>query len=238
MASHFFLTLDTTAPSSVSLLINGGAATTENPEVTLTLSAESDAARMKIWGIDGAETEADAPWEAYASRKTVTLPRSSGTKTVYVRVMDDVGNYARTRFIPSGSDGLVTADGKAFYNAPPVSAQIYLDLSLPVVTTTGPDRSRLARGTADVVNISFISSRAFSEYKVCAVSEREAVQSEGAVIPVTGGSMNTSGSGSFAANTAINVSVTGADLASASSAKGVKIIKVFVKDIAGNWSVA
>lgn len=240
MAVHFLLTLDTTAPDGLSLSINDGAAVTENPVVTLSLSTRAgDTAKMKIWGVEGAETEADAPWEPYAVTKTVRLPKSHGMKTVYARVMDDVGNYARGLFIPSGSDRLITADGDVFYNAPPASAGIYLDLSLPVVTTTGPDRSSAAGNSSDKINISFVSSRAFAEYKVCAVKKREALESEGAVIPISGGSVNTGGSGSFPANTAVYVTVTGADLAAAAgSGKGVKIIKVFVRDLAGNWSVA
>lgn len=38
--------------------------------------------------------------------------------------------------------------------------------------------------------------------------------------------------------TAIDVTIKGADLATASSGDGTKIIKVFVKNAAGTWSVA
>ena len=58
-------------------------------------------------------------------------------------------------------------------------------------------------------------------------------------IPVTSGSTNTSGTeGGYKADTAINVTINGADLEAASSGDGVKIIKVFVKNAAGTWSVA
>ena len=44
--------------------------------------------------------------------------------------------------------------------------------------------------------------------------------------------------GGYKKATAINVTIKGADLATASSGDGTKIIKVFVKNAAGTWSVA
>ena len=62
------------------------------------------------------------------------------------------------------------------------------------------------------------------------------------LIPVAGGSINTSGTADegneFAADTAINVTINGTDLESASGGDGTKIVKVFVKDERDIWSVA
>ena len=71
------------------------------------------------------------------------------------------------------------------------------------------------------------------------VPSTSSLHDAGTEIPTTGGSTNTSGSaGGYKANTAINVTVKGADLEAASSGDGTKIVKVFVKNAAGTWSVA
>lgn len=219
MASFFNLTLDTTAPSGLSLRINGGASYTTKAAVTLTLAVgdtDTNGYQMKIWGVSGAATEDAASWETWATGKSVTLDGTDGLKTVYAKIRDDVGNESAA-----------------------VSAQITLDSTLATVTITGPDRSRVSKVSGyDVINFSFSANEAFTEYKVCVVASSGVVESAGTLIPTTNGSTNTSGSGEFKADTAINVSVNGADLETASSGDGVKIVKVFVKDAAGNWSVA
>ena len=58
----------------------------------------------------------------------------------------------------------------------------------------------------------------------------------GTQIPTTGGSTNMSGNTQTAASTAVNCTIYGADLETASSGDGTKIIKVFAKDLNGNWS--
>lgn len=219
MASFFNLTLDTTAPSGLSFNINGGASYTTSRAVTLAISLGDTSLtgyQMKIWGIDGVANEADASWETYAASKSVSLPTGDGLKTIYMKVRDDVGNESAQ-----------------------VSAQITLDSTLATVTITGPDKSKVSKVDGyNVINFSFTASEAFTEYKVCVVAATGAIHSAGTVIGTANGSTNTSGTGSFTADTAINVSIYGADLEAASSGDGVKIVKVFVKDVAGNWSVA
>lgn len=219
MASFFNLTLDTTAPSGLSLLINGGASYTTSRQVTLAIAVGDSATagyQIKVWGIDGAASEANASWETFAASKTVTLPAGDGLKTVYVKVRDDVGNESAS-----------------------VNASITVDGTLATVTVTGPDRSKVSKVAGyDVINFSFTASEDFTEYKVCVVASTSAIESAGTVIPTTNGSTNTSGIGAYDADTAINVTVNGADLEAASNGDGVKIVKVFVKDVAGNWSVA
>ena len=220
MASYFNLTLDTTAPSGVALTINDGALYAVSTAASLEIQVEdgqTEGYQMKIWGISGAEEEAQASWENYAATKQVSLTGGDGLKTVYVKVRDDVGN-----------------------ESVPASGSITLNTDVPVVTITGPDRSKISKveGFKQAV-INFTADSAFEEYKVCVVPATNSAQDAGTVIPTAGGSLNTSGSeGYYPASTNIQVTITGADLESASAGDGVKIIKVFVRNEAGTWSVA
>lgn len=219
MASFINLTLDTLAPAGLAAVLNDGALYTTNAVVTLkTTMTDTDATgyQMKIWGIDGVEDEASAAWETFAPEKSITLPTGDGLKTVHVKVRDDVGNETAA-----------------------VSDTITLDTAVPVVSVTGPDKSKISKVTGfDGAVISFVSDVAFTEYKVCVVPAANSLQAAGAVIPITAGSENTSGTGEFAADTNINVTIKGADLETASAGDGVKIVKVFVRNAAGTWSVA
>lgn len=220
MASFFNLTLDTLAPSGLTAVLNGDAIYTTSEVVTLGLSlgdADTTGYQMKIWGVDGVADEASAAWETFAAEKSITLPTGDGLKTVYVKVRDDVGNETAA-----------------------VSDSITLDTAVPVVAITGPDKSKISKvdGFNSAV-INFTSDVAFEEYKVCVVPATNSLQGAGVVIPTTNGSENTSGAaGGYAADTNIAVTISGADLEVASAGDGVKIIKVFVRNAAGTWSVA
>lgn len=220
MASFFNLTLDTLAPSGLSAVLNGDAIYTTSAVVTLGLSlgdTDTTGYQMKIWGIDGVADEDSAAWETYAAEKSITLPTGDGLKTVYVKVRDDVGNETAA-----------------------VSDSITLDTAVPVVTITGPDKSKISKVDGfDSAVINFTSDVAFEEYKVCVVPATSSLQSAGTVIATANGSENTSGSeGGYAKDTNIAVTISGADLEVASAGDGVKIIKVFVRNAAGTWSVA
>ena len=220
MASYFNLTLDTTAPSGVTLTINDGALYATTTAVNLAIGVgDSDTSgyQMKIWGVEGAADESAAAWESFAASKSVNLTAGDGLKTVYIKVRDDVGNESVQ-----------------------VSDTITLDTKVPVVTVTGPDRAKVSKvsGFSQAV-INFTADVVFEEYKVCVVPATNSAQDAGTVIPTAGGSLNTSGSaGNYPASTNIQVTITGADLESASAGDGVKIIKVFVRNEAGTWSVA
>ena len=220
MASFFNLTLDTLAPAGLSAKLNDDALYTTSTAVTLKLTlgdADTAGYQMKIWGVNGAADEASAVWETLTAEKAVTLPGGDGLKTVYVKVRDDVGNETAA-----------------------VSDSITLDTAVPVVVITGPDRSKVSKvdGFNSAV-ISFTADVAFEEYKVCVVPASNSIQSAGTVIPTANGSENTSGTaGGYAADTNISVTIKGADLEAASAGDGVKIVKVFVKNAAGTWSVA
>ena len=218
MASYFNLILDTLAPSGVSISINSGAQYTTNTSVQLSISCgDSDTTgyQMKIWGISGATTEKSASWETFSTSKTVTLPSGDGLKTVYVKVRDDVYNESSA-----------------------ASDSITLNTAVPAVTITGPDVTRISKvSPKNVAAFSFIVDCDFIEYKVKVVPSISSLESAGTTIATTNGSTNMSSTGSFSASTAISCTITGADLETASSGDGSKIIKVFVKNSAGTWSV-
>lgn len=219
MASYFNLILDTLAPSGITLSINEGAQFTTNTEVQLTIGcSDSDTTgyQMKIWGIEGAATEGDASWETFTTDKVVTLPSGDGLKTVYVKVRDDVYNESSS-----------------------ASESITLNTTVPAVSITGPDVTRISKvSPRNVASFSFVADCDFVEYKVKVVPSVSSLESAGTVIGTTNGSTNMSATGTFSADTPISCTITGADLEAANSGDGSKIIKVFVKNSAGTWSQA
>ena len=218
MASYFNLTLDTLAPSGLTLAINDGALYATSTAVKLTIAVEDESTtgyQMKIWGVEGVEDEGSATWETYTASKSITLPTGDGLKTVHVKVRDAVGNESSA-----------------------ASDSITLNTAVPTVTVTGPDKSTISKVVGfDMAVINFMSDIAFEEYKVCVVPATSSTQESGTQIPTTNGSVNTSGSaGGYEADTNIEVKINGSDLEAASSGDGVKIVKVFVKNAAGTWS--
>lgn len=223
MASFFNLTLDTAAPAGLDIKLNAGALYTTSNVVTLaTTLTDKDTTgyQMKIWGIADAATEDDATWGSFQASKSITLPEGDGLKTVYVKVRDDVGNEAAA-----------------------VNAAITLDTAVPVVTISGPDKTKISKiATFDKAVVNFMADVAFVEYKVCVVHATNSLQDAGTVLGTTKGSTNVAGVAedgeTFAADTNIAVTISGADLEIASAGDGVKTLKVFVKNAAGTWSVA
>ena len=220
MASYFNLTLDTTAPSGLTLSINDGALYATSTAASLTIGVTDGVTtgyQMKIWGIDGVADEGSASWETFATSKSVNLPAGDGLKTVHIKVRDDVGNESSE-----------------------VTDNITLNTAVPVVTITGPDKSKISKiASFNTAVINFTADVEFEEYKVCVVPATSSTQDAGTVIGTTNGSQNTSGSdGDYPASENIQVTINGADLEAASSGDGVKIVKVFVKTASGIWSVA
>ena len=82
-------------PPTGSIVINGGAAHTANPNVTLTLSATDTGSGVSQMRFSNDGTSWSG-WEPYATSKPWTLASGNGIKTVYVRYQDGAGN-------PSGS---------------------------------------------------------------------------------------------------------------------------------------
>ena len=220
MASFFNLILDTTAPAGVTLALNDDARYTTKASITAKIGCEDAVTtgyQMKIWGsVDGAATEDDAAWVTFAETKSITLSTGDGKKTVNLRVRDDVGNEFIT-----------------------VTKEIILDTAVPVVTITGPDKSKISKvPTFNVAAISFTCDVDFVEYKVKVVPATTSLQDAGVVIGTTNGSTNMSGTGEYPDAQAIDCTINAADLEAASAGDGEKIIKVFVRNAAGTWSVA
>jgi len=226
MASYFTLTKDTLGPAGTSVSIESGAAYATNQIVNLTIGTSDTPVtgyQMKIWGnVDVAydaniqATEGASAWQTYATSKQIKLSATDGSKTIHCRIRDDVYN--------EGSDD---------------TDSITLDTTVPVATITGPDVNKISKiATKDTSSFSFTCDAIFNEYKVKVVGSTGAAESTGTLIPTTAGSTNMSGNaGNYPASTPINCSIKGADLETASAADGDKIIKVFVKDASGLWSV-
>lgn len=219
MASYFNLVLDTLAPQGLTVKLNNGSQYTTSKNVTLSLSisdASTSGYQMKVWGIDGASSEDNATWETFAATKSIALPTGDGLKTVYVKVRDDVCNETAA-----------------------ASATITLDTSVPAVTIIGPDVSRISKtAPKNVATFSFTSDVAFTEYKIKVVPSKSSLHDAGTLIGTVNGSTNMNATGTFKASTAISCKIYGKDLEMASSGDGEKIIKVFVKNAHGTWSVA
>ncbi|WP_343018124.1 hypothetical protein [Catenibacterium mitsuokai] len=219
MASYFNLTLDTLAPQGLTIKLNNGSQYTTNKTVQLAVNVTDESAdgyQMKVWGINGVANESDATWETLANIKNVTLSTGDGLKTVYVKVRDDVYNETAA-----------------------ASTTITLDTSVPAVTIIGPDVSKISKTSPkDVATFSFTSNTAFTEYKIKVVPSNSSLHDAGVQIGTANGSTNMSATGTFKASTAISCKVYGKDLEAASSGDGEKIIKVFVKNVHGTWSVA
>jgi hypothetical protein len=234
MASFFTLTLDTTAPASPTLALESNNQYATALLVTATIGTGDGATagyQMKLWGdidlawaktngvVGGAATtvlEADALWITYATSKQLQLSATDGTKTVYLKIRDDVYNVSA-----QASDAII------------------LDTTRPIVNITGPDVAKVSKQAGkDISSFTFTVDTIFVEYKVKVVSSSGSAENTGTTIAATNGSTNMSGvnAGGYAASTAISCTIDGADLEIASSGDAAKIIKVFAKDQAGNWS--
>lgn len=232
MANYFNLTLDTTGPSNPTITLEGGAQYATADLITATIGTGDGVTtgyQMRIWGdldltwcktngVVGtgatAVTENDALWITYTASKQLKLAAGDGSKTIYLKIRDDVYNVSAQ-----------------------ASDSITLDTTRPIVTITGPDVTKISKVSGkDVCSFSFTSDSDFVEYKVKAVTSTGAAHDTGVLIPTAGGSTNMSGTGAFTSSTVTNCTVKGADLEAVSAGDGVKIVKVFVKDSAGNWS--
>lgn len=231
MANYFNLTLDTTGPANVTITLAGGAQFATDQLINATIATSDTPTtgyQMKLWGsLDvawaksngllgaaaSASTEADALWVTFAQTRQLRLAAGDGNKTINCKVRDDVHN-------PSAQ----------------ASDSIVLDTSRPEVTITGPDTQKISKQAGKSVSaFSFVADEDYTAYKVKVVASSGAAHDTGTQIPTTGGSTNMSGAAGTE-GVPVECTITGADLEAASSGDGVKIVKVFVQDAAGNWS--
>jgi hypothetical protein len=84
---------DTSAPTSASISINSGDASTASLTATLALSATDNTAVTQM-AIANTSDFAGAAWETYSTSKTWTLTAGNGTKTVYAKFKDAAGNVS------------------------------------------------------------------------------------------------------------------------------------------------
>ena len=161
-------------------------------------------------------TEGASSWITYNVSQQVKLSPVDGSKTIYLKIRDDVYNESAQ-----------------------VSDSINLDQTIPVVTIVGPDVYKISKNNGkNISSFSFQCDSVFNEYKIKVVGASGATHDTGIQIGSANGSSNVSGNvGGYLASTPINCQITGADLESASAGDGSKIIKVFVRDEAGLWSV-
>jgi hypothetical protein len=225
MANFVYITLDTTAPSNPVITISGGAIYATNQLVNLNISvgdADTTGYQMLIWGdVDTAyntsiqTTEETSQWIAYSTTPQVKLSSGDGSKSINIRVRDDVYN-------PSS----IAVDS------------ITMDTSIPTVTVTTPDVSKISKQTGkNTSTFTFQSNQDFVAYKVKLVGTTGATHDTGQQIPTTGGSANVQGTGTFTSATVTTVTLKAIDLETAlANMNGQNIIKVFVQDDASNWS--
>jgi hypothetical protein len=228
MASYFNITLDTLAPSGATFLLNGDDVYTATQMVDAefsTVDGDTTGYEIKIWGdvdtsydADVQSTENASAWMSYSATYEIKLSSGDGSKTVYAKIRDDVYNETSQ-----------------------LSDSITLDTTAPVVTiTTNPDVSRISKVAGrDTVTFGWESDTPYDEYKIKVVPSGASLHTAGTTIGTSNGSTNMSGStADQPASTEVTSTINGADLEAASAGDGSKVIKVFVKDDAGNWSVA
>lgn len=225
MTNYIYISLDTTAPSNPTIVIDGGALYATNFLVDLLIGTGDGVTagyQMKIWG-DVDETynpnikslESTSSWIPYVKNPQVKLSNLDGKKSVSIRLRDDVNN-------PSS----VVID------------DIILDTTIATVTVTQPDVSKISKQVGkDTASFTFQSNEDFVEYKVKLVGSTGSTHDTGVLIPSTNGSINTSGIGEYIVSTITTVTIKSLDLELAGATiDGQKIIKVFVKDSSGQWS--
>lgn len=219
MANYVYLTLDTLAPAGLSLKINNGATVTTSVAVNLAIACSDSSTtgyQMKIWGIEGVNDEANATWETFTSTKAVNLASGDGLKTIHCKLRDDVLNETNE-----------------------VTATITLNTDVPAVEIQSHDVDKISKvAPKNVCTVTWFADSDFVEYKVCVVESINSTHDSGTVIATTNGSTNTSGNEAITAQTAITTKINGADFESAgATANEQSIIKIFVKNQYGTWSV-
>jgi hypothetical protein len=95
---------DATAPAG-SILVNGGAATTDSVEVTLTLAAEDPGGTGVVSMRFHNETDPFGAWEPFAGTKAWTLAAGDGPKQVFAQFLDGAGNVSDADPVESGAQG-------------------------------------------------------------------------------------------------------------------------------------
>lgn len=235
MSDYIKLTLDTTPPEDVEMLINGGAAYTFSRFVELKVScADSDTQgySIKVWGVDGVDDEDDAPWEEYFQSKLVSLSEGDGEKTVYVKVRDDLFNE---------SDAV--CDTVSYRSSP-----------IPFVKGLTVDTSKIfSSGVRRTASLIWNVDKDFDAVKIMLVDDVNAAYDDDSniSIPTANGSHICGANGKIistgdymeiynyklSSNVGMSAVLYARDITAVSPENGIKVIKVFVRSCEnGNWS--
>lgn len=240
MASYINLTLDTTGVTPLQMLINDGAArcASTSVKVTITLAEEdmeyADSYSMAFFG----DVVGSGEWMKFAYEKNITLTEGDGAKEVIVVIRDDVHNEGE-----------------------PAGDTITLHASVPVVTVSGPSVARISgKEGKDVTTFTFTADKPIHSFRVVAAESINVLHDDATskTLPTLHGSrvtvvndsgetvainseeelyLNLGGLGKFAAGKEFTVTLYANDICEISPEDGVKLIKVFVKEYDGNWSV-
>lgn len=223
--TSFDLTLDTTGPAGVAGSINSAATFTTSRDVLLgptTTDPDTTGYQIKIWGdVDLAananiqDIEANSTWITLTASMAVRLSTGDGSKTLTWRLRDDLNNPSST-----------------------ATDSITLDTTVPVVTLdSGPTPARISKqASKDSSDETWHADVDIQAYKVKVVPSTSSIHSAGTLIPTTAGSVNTSG-GAISASTPVTTTIKGTDFETATGGDGTFHVKVFVQDLAGNWSL-
>ena len=218
MPHYFELHLDTTGPGGPALSINAGGTATSNRNIAIALTTtdpDTTGYEMLVWGdIDGgAAIEGAAVWIPYDPDFNLTVTTGDGTKTISARIRDQVGN-------PTGI----------------VTDTIELDTVAPTPDVAAPDVERVSIIDGwRLATTSFTVPAPIVAWEVRVAPNTGSLRDATTLIPETNGS-NSQG-GALAAATPQQIVIDGRDLKLASDPDGLKILKVFVQDENGNWSV-
>lgn len=233
MASSFKLVLDTTAPI-FSGDLDAGIPITNIQEVALRTLLEGPddteplaGYQIKVWGdVDATanpdiqETEEASEWISYGELleklTTVFLSEGDGSKTIEVKIRDDVWNESASQ-----------------------EFSIEVDTSAPIITiTAGPTPGKISKVTGKRLSVfTFKSSENLINWETWVVpSAGTAHEAGGFIINDSGPSENLSG-GELEAEKNQTVKIDGEDLQKATEEDGEFIIKVFGQSEAGNWSL-
>lgn len=222
MPTNFILTLDTTPPDASIVINSGDAYATARAVVAAITSAAADKTQMKVWGdVDPTfdanvqATEAGSAFQTFAASLNIRLSSGDGAKTIHLKLVDDVGNVSTE-----------------------VTDSIVLDTTAPVPNiTVAASPTKISKvATFDTSTLTWRADTAIQAWKIKVVSNASDAHTAGVAIPTTAGSTAMTG-GALAAATDQISTIKGTDLESASAGDGAKIVKIFVQDAAGLWSV-
>lgn len=248
MSSYVNIILDTTGPQGVSVCINGDEERTSAKQFTLDIlcsDADTTGYQMKVWSeVMEFTTEESAQWEDYSREKIISFYNpvfEDKTVTVYVKLRDDVWNESE----------IASDDIEVFIENPTVTITSVSRAKISKVPATEYDDPQDRLFPKNTSLVTFTVDKECDDLMVMVVEDiNAAFDDESNVLIPTDGLSNiqnaeseilTGSDGmqitSVFANGHYRAYIKGADLESASSGDGVKIIKIFAHETDGNWSI-